>query len=94
MSGGEFNYAFTKIDTFIEELKEKIKDVQKNYEIYDIAEKDKEKINQEFKFIKEYLETSSAIMHTTEWFFSDDIGSDEFLKRMKKIHKNIDKNLP
>ena len=83
MSGGSFDYAFHKVNDFIEQLKQEIK-------INNIQDSDgyarnfsDETIN-ELQGICKSLTLMSSLMKDVEWLYSGDIGEDTFVRGLRK----------
>ena len=80
MSGGEFQYAFTTVNQFVDDLDEKLNDPE-----WVFSPKVKKKLGQILKQAIFFSET----MRQVEWLYSGDTGEDTFLERIKTIEKEL-----
>ena len=80
MSGGAFDYSFTTVNQFVDDLDEKLKDPEWRF-----SSKVKKKLNQILKQAIFFSET----MREVEWLYSGDTGEDTFLERIKTIEKEL-----
>lgn len=80
MSGGHYDYKYFKIL----ELSEEIGDDLKNPELKLSSE-----VNDALIFLREDFKRVSEIAHSLEWFLSDDIGEEEFLKDFKAYRERL-----
>lgn len=77
MSGGSFDYAYIRIQSFSEELNEKL---DKN-EYSDLTQQTKDTL----RYIAKNSEMMSRMMKEVEWLYSGDIIEDSFLNSIQSI---------
>jgi hypothetical protein len=89
MSGGSFNYAYTKVDQFVEKLDSKLNRIdykdQYGSKPYEFDPKTLEKI----KEIRDLADYTAKLMKEVEWLYSGDTSDDTFAERVEAIEKNI-----
>ena len=85
MSGGSFNYAYTTVVYFCDDLENKIENnstVNEFYECYGYTQDVIDKL----KEIKNLAVTIASLMKEVEWLYSGDTGEETFMKRVKVIN--------
>jgi len=78
MSGGSFQYAYTHINLFADELEIKIKNNKDDENFND-------KTIKELKFVLFQARKLSDSMKAVEWLYSDDIGEESFMEEIHNI---------
>jgi predicted mannosyl-3-phosphoglycerate phosphatase (HAD superfamily) len=85
MSGGSFNYAYTKVEKFVEKLDEKLNKVdykdQYGSKTYEFEPETLEQI----KIIRNLAECTAKLMKEIEWLYSGDTSDDTFMKSVEEI---------
>lgn len=84
MSGGSFNYTYSHVDRFIEELTQNIKRNKKKDE-YGYAENFKPETIQELKRILNLCKITSDVMKHTEWLYSGDDSEETFSENIEWV---------
>lgn len=81
MSGGSFDYAYNKVDTFVNEL-------------VSCIEEDKQTLNPEtidrLKQVAAMSSLAAKLMKEAEWLYSGDTGEDTFCKRVEELLYDLD----
>lgn len=72
MSGGSFDYAYCRVNTFADELSEKL-DSETEFEPEVIGK---------LRMIESYSRKAAMLMKEAEWLYSGDTGEDSFMKRV------------
>lgn len=85
MSGGSFDYAFTKVSQFSEELDLKLRNREKKdtygQKLYDFEPQ----VLAKLKEISKLARKMASLMREVEWLYSGDTSEDSFLEEVKKI---------
>lgn len=82
MSGGSFDYAYSRVNSFVEELGEKVRNEQelKPETAYALGE------------IAGVASIVARLMRETEWFFSGDHGEESFMRLVQPLLAQLDKS--
>lgn len=82
MSGGSFNYAYSKVEQFVDALEEKMQDFKaQDIEDYSFDEE----TNVELVKISQELRHSARLMKLIEWLYSGDILPESFKRELMEI---------
>jgi len=87
MSGGAFDYGCFRISQFADELREKIRDNEKEDQDGYCNGYPKETI-EILERIADHIELSGNLAKEVEWLYSGDIGSDTFMGVMADMFPN------
>jgi hypothetical protein len=92
MSGGSFNYAYSRVQTFADDLEHKLDiagQVIPGYSFRDYVEREPEhdeETNRRLRYIVDKARKFAEVMRAVEWLYSSDSGPDyvrEALEKMK-----------
>lgn len=92
MSGGSFDYACYRFDSFADDLKNKI-DENKTPDEYGYADNYSDDIVNKLKAIERLVRLAGKLAHEVEWMYSGDIGEETFDSRCKEHYGNYAKYL-
>ncbi len=81
MSGGSFNYAYSQVQTFAEDLVNKIDENEKP-DRYGDAHRFAPEVLSELLVLADDARKLSLRMRAAEWLYSGDIGEETFMKRI------------
>ena len=81
MSGGSFNYAYSRVQDFCETLTERIKNNDVANEYGDVCAYPPE-VLEVLKTILAQAEQMTGLMKEVEWLYSGDCGPETFLERV------------
>lgn len=79
MSGGVFNYAYGRVTAFADDLENRIAEDE-----LDEVPRDTEVTARLTRLVRE-ARRLAALMKEAEWFYSDDIEEETFMKRVAQI---------
>lgn len=79
MSGGSFDYAYNKVNYFVDELDDKLNDPDEEFSPEVMAK---------LREIKGIAATTAELMRAVEWLYSGDDSEGCFLKKFKEITEN------
>lgn len=83
MSGGSFDYAYGRVETFADSLAEKLKHNDEADEygcIYGFRPETVARLRE----VEFFARTAASLMHDVEWLYSGDVGEDSFMERVHK----------
>lgn len=89
MSGGSFNYAYSRVEQFAEELRAKIADNGKENDYGEKREFSPETIAL-LQSIAEYSERTAKLMRAAELLYSGDTGEDSFSATVLGVCSELD----
>ena len=83
MSGGSFDYAYSRVNVFADELANKLdrNDVEEDGWKYGFEPATVEKLRE----IEALARKTSEMMKEAEWLYSGDTGDESFMERVRKI---------
>lgn len=76
MSGGSFDYAYTRVEQFTDALKDMIQENPEGFKPVVMAKL------REIAMLTEY---TAKFMKETEWLYSGDTGDDSFMENVREI---------
>lgn len=79
MSGGYYDYFYSKVNTFIEEVEEDIESVPTSYRNISLEELEA------IKYLKQLAVHLAEASYLAEWWLSGDTGSQSFVSYMSKL---------
>lgn len=85
MSGGSFDYAFTRVNQFADELRIKLENRKKRNEWDEVCYDYSDDVINELTNIKLAAFTLSDLMKEVEWLYSGDISEETFLMNIDEI---------
>jgi len=85
MSGGSFDYAFTRVNQFADELRIKLENRKKQNEYGEVCYDYSDEVITELTNIKLAAFTLSDLMKEVEWLYSGDTGEETFLRNVADI---------
>ena len=86
MSGGSFNYAYSQVQSFSEDLVNKIDENEKP-DRYGDAHRFAPEVLNELLALADEARRLSVRMRAAEWLYSGDIGEETFLKRIAEARQ-------
>lgn len=84
MSGGAFDYKYSQVEMFCEELGQRIKN-NKVKDEWGYCANLKPATIKELKRILKWCKIASQLMYEAEWLYSGDTGDESFMQRIRKI---------
>lgn len=87
MSGGHFDYAYSRVNMFCEDLEMEIVEQGKTVDGCQHLVLS-EPVEKKLKEILKYCSRASEYMREAEWLYSGDTGDESFMERIKEIEKN------
>ncbi len=78
MSGGSFDYIYSRISMFGEDLSEKLNTTPNEWS---------PEVTEKLYDIVDIIEYASMLAKEVEWLYSGDIGEESFLKYLSEIEK-------
>ena len=87
MSGGSFDYAYSRTDMFADELGLKIDQVDEVNEWGEKPYKFEPSTLAKLKEIEKLARYTAQLMKEAEWLYSGDTGDDSFMRRVAEIEK-------
>lgn len=88
MSGGHFNYAYSTVSNFADELELELDRAGTTDRHGDSFPEVPYPVAHEMREIAKLAEYTSRLMREVEWYFSGDTGDESFLERAKEIKKD------
>ena len=85
MSGGSFNYAYSRMSQFADELRNKLESAGMEDRYGYVAARYAPDIERTLSDIADLAEHVSKLAKEAEWLYSGDIGEDTFMRRVKEI---------
>ena len=76
MSGGSFDYAYSKVNYFVDDLDDRLNDPEEALSPEVMAK---------LREIKAIAENTAQLMRAVEWLYSGDDGEGTFLRKFKEI---------
>lgn len=73
MSGGSFDYAYSRVNTFVDDLNDKLCDPTETYS---------PEVTSKLHEIKDIAARTAQLMRATEWLYSGDHSEESFLERV------------
>ena len=86
MSGGKFNYAYSRVNTFAEELEQKIIDRFEVDQWGDTPNYYSDPVINRMREIVIEAKKFATVMRAVEWIYSGDISEETFLNRSEESH--------
>jgi len=78
MSGGSFDYAYEKVVSFTNDLKESLENEPDFYS---------QLVVNKLKEIERIADKTAKLMKEVEWLYSGDTGEESFMERVKEIEE-------
>lgn len=78
MPGGSFNYAYSHVQSFAEELGEKMAE---------FAHEDSAEVKDALNYIKAEAERIGKLMRAAEWYYSGDTGPESVIEAVTESKK-------
>ena len=78
MSGGSFDYAYSKVNYFVDDLDDKLNDPEESFS---------PEVTAKLREIKEIAQNTAQLMRAVEWLYSGDDSEDTFLEKVKGVLK-------
>ena len=78
MSGGSFDYAYSKVNYFVDDLDDKLNDPEESFS---------PEVTAKLREIKEIAQNTAQLMRAVEWLYSGDDSEDTFLEKVKWVLK-------
>ena len=75
MSGGSFDYAYSKVNYFVDDLDDKLKYIPDEFS---------PEVMTKLREIKDIAATTAALMRAVEWLYSGDDSEECFLRKVMK----------
>lgn len=88
MSGGSFDYAFTKVSQFACELEVKLDTFDTPNEWGECYNKFEPETLEKLHEILKQCEYTAQLMKEVEWLYSGDTGDESFMERVREIESN------
>ena len=85
MSGGSFNYAYSRVNLFAEALEQRIIDRFKKNQWGETPNDWSDEVIDRMRDIQIEAERFAEVMRAVEWLYSSDIGEDTFMERSAVI---------
>ena len=76
MSGGSFDYAYSKVNYFVDDLDDKLNDPEYVFS---------PEVMTKLREIKAIAENTSQLMRAVEWLYSGDDSEETFMEKVKKV---------
>lgn len=93
MSGGSFNYAYTQISQFADELEVRLRDPNKVDEWGYTPNKFEDNTLKKLKDIQILAQYISELMKEVEWLYSGDTSDESFSERVSEIESKYKRSL-
>jgi hypothetical protein len=90
MSGGSFDYAYSRVNTFAEELEQRIIDRWKKNQWGETPNDYSDAVIDRLREIHIEAKRFAEVMREVEWLYSGDIGEDTFMERSVASHSPPD----
>jgi len=85
MSGGSFDYAYSGVQDFADELGMKLDNWNKKTEYGDTPYKFEPTTRAKLREIEALARKTAALMKEAEWLYSGDTGDESFMERVRQI---------
>ena len=76
MSGGRFNYAYSRVQVFAEDLRQKLDADEEGFLPATVAK---------LAEIQRLAEKTAALMRAAEWLYSGDTGDESFMREVAQV---------
>jgi len=85
MSGGSFNFAYSRVNEFVETLQERLDNIEETNEYGEQPNKFSPEVIQMLREIEQTVRTTALVMKEVEWLYSGDTGEDTFVTNVYDI---------
>ncbi|WP_186412037.1 hypothetical protein [Candidatus Propionivibrio aalborgensis] len=88
MSGGSFDYAYSRVNQFADELGLRLDEADKVNEWGETPNKFEPATLAKLRGIEHLARRTAALMRESEWLYSGDTGDESFMERVKEIESS------